>query len=147
MKPSFEQLNENNETLSGKEKFDVVLNLFGSEAAKNAFLEACKKYVTERKTSSNIGHDEIYVPRTRRTYSPPKRAALHNQIMETLKRLSLQKLDPLSEKVLFEMADREIAGGIIEDWVRANEGEEDEDEIERKKGKSTTTYYHSKGED
>ena len=93
MKSHFEHPDEtteqNQEALSGKEKFEVVLKLFGSEAAKNAFLETCREYVQERKVSSDDGHGENYVPRSRRTYSPPQRANLHNRIMETLKRLSL----------------------------------------------------------
>jgi hypothetical protein len=65
--------------------------------------------------------------------------------MDTLKRLSLQKLDPLSEKVLFEMADREIAGGVVNEWVLAHEGEEDDEEVKRTKGTSPATYFHMQG--
>ncbi len=43
------------------------------------------------------------------------------------------------------MADREVAGRIIEEWVLSHEGERDEDDVEHKKGTSTTAYFHAKG--
>jgi hypothetical protein len=89
---------------------------------------------------------EHYQPTGKRTYSPPRRAILHNQIMDTLKRLSLQKLNPLSQKVLYEMADREVAGDIIKEWVLANENEEDEDvEAHKRNNMSGPAYFHSLG--
>jgi hypothetical protein len=44
---SGETIEQKEKALSGKEKFEIVLNLFGSEAAKEAFLEACERYTEE----------------------------------------------------------------------------------------------------
>ncbi len=132
------------ETLSGKEKFEIVLKLFGTGNAQDSFLEVCRKYVALRVALP--ADAEHYHAGSRRTYSPPQRAILHNQIMDTLKRLSLQKLSPLSEKVLYEMADREVAGDIIKEWVLAHENEEDEDvEAHKRNNMSGTAYFHSLG--
>lgn len=135
--------------LSGKEKFDIVLKLFGTQKARDTFVGICEEYAALRIANSAEIAGENYEPRQRRTYSPPRRANLHNRIMETLKQLSLQKLDPLSEKVLFEMASRETAGKIIKEWELANEHEEDEeDEAVRRRGDmSGTAYYHSLGKE
>jgi hypothetical protein len=70
--------------------------------------------------------------------------------MKTLQRLSLQKLDPLSEKVLREMASRETAVQIVKEWVLAHEGEENEDiktteEVRKKNNMSGPAYFHSLG--
>ncbi len=69
--------------------------------------------------------------------------------METLKQLSLQKLDPLSEKVLFEMASRETTGKIIKEWALANEHEDDEEDeaVRRRNDMSGPAYYHSLGKE
>jgi hypothetical protein len=133
--------------LSGKEKFDIVLKLFGTEKARDSFIELCKEYASLRIANSADAAGENYMPRQKRTYSPPRRANLHNRIMETLKALSLQRLDPLPEKVLFEMASRETAGKIVKEWELANEHEDDEeDEAVRKRGDmSGSAYYHSLG--
>ncbi len=145
--PSTDPVEKNFESLSPSEKFKIVLKLFGSAKARDAFMETCKEYANLRNANSNDVLGENYEPRARRSYSPPRRANLHNRIMETLKQLSLQKLNPLSEKVLFEMASRETAGKIIKEWALASEDKEDEeDEAVRKRNDvSDTAYYHSLG--
>lgn len=113
---------EGMEALSNKEKFEVVLKLFGSPSARDSFIETCKRYIEEKGTSlpdAYASNDaENYRPMKAR-YSPPKQSLLHNRIMETLQHLSMQKLPPLQEKVLNEMGSREVAGQIIKDWVLA----------------------------
>lgn len=143
-----ENIPESAERLTGKEKFEIILKLFGTNTARAAFIEVCKKYVALRLTSLADDHGENYVPRGGRVYSPPQRAKIHNQIMDTLQHLALQKLAPLQEKVLREMASREAAGQIIKDWVSANDHpeEEEEGESERKRSDmSGPAYFHSLG--
>ena len=137
------------EKLQNKDKFEIILKLFGSTPARDSFIEVCKKYAALRKVSLPDGNGENYEHGGRK-YSPPQRANLHNQIMDTLQRLSLQKLAPTQEKVLFEMASREMAGQIIKDWVLAqsDEGEDDEDKLEEKrKHMSGPAYFHSLGKE
>lgn len=136
------------ENLTNIQKFEKVLKLFGSASARNNFLEACRKYAALRMKAQLDTHGEDYQPITRKTYSPPRRANLHNQIMETLKNLSLQRLDPLSERILREMASRETAGQIIKDWVLAEETNQEEDEAEQERKRddmSGPAYFHSLG--
>jgi len=71
--------------------------------------------------------------------------------MDTLKGLATQnkKLDPVTEKVLREVASREDMATITMEWVAANEYGEDEDEDQkaRKGTSSMTAFFHSRGED
>lgn len=137
------------QALSGKEKFERLLGLFGTEAARAGFIETCEKYVAERRLNSSSGRSEY--AGTKQTYSPPKRAALHNKIMDTLTKLATQhkKIDPVTRKVLFEAATRETMASIAQEWVSANEyGEDtDEDQQARKGTSSITAFYHSRGQD
>jgi hypothetical protein len=137
------------QALSGKEKFERLLDLFGNGTARDTFIETCRKYVAEKRLSSGSGRNEY--PGEKQKYSPPKRADLHNSIMETLKRLATQtrKMDPVTEKVLFEVASRETMASIAEEWISSNEYGEDEDEDRkaRKGTSSMTAFFHSRGED
>ena len=45
------------------------------------------------------------------------------------------------------MADREITGGIVNEWVLAHEGEDDDEKIERTRATSPATYFHMKGKE
>ncbi len=136
--------------LTGKEKLEVVLRLFGSTSAREGFLETCRKYAALRSIALPDMHEmENYAPLGRGAYSPPQRANLHNQIMDTLKHLALQKLTPLQEKVLREMASRETAGRIIKEYVLAerHEDEDEENDPHTRKPDDTPgpTYFHSLG--
>jgi len=142
------------EELSGKEKFEVILKLFGSETARHAFIETCKQYVALRTFSSESALEEGQGDERDKYTLSPKRAILHNRIMETLKHLSLGRLDPLSEKVLHEMASREITKQIVKEWVLAHENAVDEDEdikateeIRKKNDMSGPSYFHSLGKE
>jgi hypothetical protein len=66
-----------------------------------------------------------------------------------LQRLSLQAMNPLQEKILGEMADREVTAEIIREWVLAHEDKEDDEEDEPRKpsGMSDTAYFHSLGKE
>jgi hypothetical protein len=137
------------QALSDKEKFEHILSLFGTKVARDNFIDTCKKYIAERRTSSGSGRSEY--SETGHIYSPPKRADLHNAIMDTLKRLVAQtkKIDPVTEKVLREVASREAMALITQEWVSAEEYGEDEDEDHRaRKGTSwPTAFFHSRGGD
>jgi hypothetical protein len=135
--------------LSGKEKFERLLKLFGTQTARDGFVETCRKYIGERRLSSGSGRSEY--AGERKGYSSPQRANLHNAIMGTLKRLATQtrRIDPVTEKVLYEVAERDTMASITEEWVSANEYGEDEDEDQkaRKGTSSITAFFHSRGED
>ena len=137
--PSLENVEQKFESLSPNEKFEIVLKLFGSAKAKDVFIETCKEYADLRNAAPADALGENYEPRQKRTYSPPRRANIHNRIMETLKQLSLQRLDPLSQKVLFEMASRETAGKIIKEWSLTSNHEEDET-VRKRNDMSGPTY-------
>ncbi len=88
-----------------------VLEMFGTEQAKQNFLDACEQYyekLNAQKLSSIRGYSE----------SEKGRAALHNKIMETLQKLSLaQKSNAENEKILFSLADRNKAEEMIKDYI------------------------------
>jgi hypothetical protein len=137
------------QALSGREKFERLLSLFGTETARDRFIETCRNYVAERRKDSGSGRTEYLGAKQK--YSPPKRANFHNAIMDTLKRLATQtkKIDPVTEKILREVASREDMAAIAMDWVAANEYGEDEDEDQKaRRGTTTpTAFFHSRGED
>lgn len=136
------------EELQKKDKLKVILDLFGSDAARDAFLDTCKGYVAACKVSLPGADSENYSSRQQKYY-PPQRAHLHNSIMDTLSRLAVQskELSPLQQEILREMHDRNTAGEIIRAYVLALENAEDEDEIEeqnqKRKEKSGVAYFHS----
>ena len=134
---------------SGKEKFERLLGLFGTQTARDGFIETCRKYIGERRLSSGSGRSEY--PGEKKKYTSPQRAKLHNAIMDTLKRLATQtrKIDPVTEKILYEVAERDTMAAIAEEWVSANEYGEDEDEDQkaRRGTSSMTNFFHSRGKD
>ncbi len=143
--------NENDsEKLSGREKFEIILGLFGTDTAREAFIETCKQYVSSRRDSVLRPDAENYQAGHRPAYSPPRRANLHNSIMETLTSIATQSksLSPLQTKVLREMYDRNITAEIVKEYIASisNNDEGDEDEKQKKRsGQSDTAYYHSLG--
>lgn len=88
-----------------------ILDMFGTEKARNIFLEALEQYhekYRDQKFSSISGQLE----------SEKGRAALHNQIMETFQRLSLiAELNSEEEEILRQLADRETTHQVIEDYL------------------------------
>jgi aromatic ring-opening dioxygenase LigB subunit len=138
------------ESLSRNEKFEIILRLFGTASARDNFIDLCENYLRERGTSVSHEDAETYRPKVSHTYSPPRRANYHNRIMTTLRNLSLQRLAPLQEKVLREMAEREAAALIIKAGMLAREDADFEDEDDSPaRGKninpSGTAYFHSLG--
>lgn len=145
------------EKLSGKGKLEAILALFGTEAARKAFLENCRDY-TEVRDRANL---ESFAPdpftRRKAISSNPGRSDLHNRIMETLTRLASQApiISPLQSEILREMHNREFTAKIIKEYLASKYtvtiNEEDEDEEDKnekdKGGMSDTAYYHflSKG--
>lgn len=79
------------EKFSPKEKFEVLLGLFGNEKARQNFITLCKEYRVERVTQVvSQDQNETFVPKGKEEYSPPKRADLHNKIMEIIAKLAIQ---------------------------------------------------------
>jgi len=78
---------------------------------------------------------------------------LHNSIMDTLSRLAIQSKDlsPIQRDILREMHDRNNAGEIIRAYVVAQEGKEDDEDIDekqRRRGKmSDIAHFHSLGKE
>ncbi len=142
------------EKFSPKEKFEVLLSLFGSEKARKNFISLCKEYHMERVTRVILqDQNENFIPKDKATYSPPKRADLHNRIMEIIGKLAVQSknITPLQEAVLRDFHSRECVAKAIRDFILTEQGiqrDGEEELLEKKKeGMSETAYYHSLGED
>ena len=133
--------------LSDIEKFGEVLKLFGTDQAREGFLATCKEYISTRRIE-NTKDGENYSRDIK--YSHPKRADLHNTIMDILSRLATQSknISPQQETILRKMHNRDDAAEIIRAYVVATEHQEDEDEdekIKRRQTMSGTAYFHSLG--
>jgi|GEM_PF-1189448 len=118
--------------LSGKERLEVVLGLFGTDVARKNFLDKCRAYNIERKQSVPTSDGKNYQTKGVK-YSLPKRAFLHNSIMDTISRLGVQtkKLSALQREVLSELASREEVARCIRDYVVFEEGRDDDNEDEQ----------------
>lgn len=144
---------QNEESFSRKEKFEMLLGLFGTDEARERFLSICKDYYGSRKEELPPTVDaENYRAQNNKRYSPPRRAELHNLIMETLTMLATQSknLTPLQKSVLNEFHSREEIAGAVKEYVLAEEKreEDDEDEVERKRSSmSGPAYFHSLGKE
>jgi hypothetical protein len=143
---------ERKEQLGGKEKLEVILALFGTDSAREAFVETCRKYIEARDRAVRESYAPVESVRRRAVMSSPKQAVLHNKIMDALTRLASQSLNisPLQSEVLREMHNRDTTAQIIREYVAFKGAtdvvdEDDEDEGGRKKGMSDTAYYHSLG--
>ena len=138
--------------LSGKEKFDIILGLFGTEQARENFISLCQEYYKARmEQAPPIEDAENYRSQRKVGYSPPRRAYVHNIIMETLTRLATESknLTPVQESVLRDFHSRDNVAQAIKEYVFAGEDkdeEDDEDVVQKKKGDmSGPAYFHSLG--
>lgn len=140
------------EKISPRKKFEIILGLFGSDKARENFIALCKEYDQERSEqvvlsgdAENYKHGDKKIP-----YSPPKRAHLHNKVMETIAKLATQskKLTPLQEAVLRDLHSRENAAQAIHKYLlEGHTADDEEDEIRKKGGQSEVAYFHSLGKE
>lgn len=72
-------------------KLDNVLDLFGTEVAKQNFLTLCKEYYGERVNQEAAESAGLPVPNSRR-------AEIHTEIMRIVQKLFLQKKDPMPSR-------------------------------------------------
>jgi len=149
------QLPETNQTekLPSKTKFKVLLDLFGSEKARENFISLCKEYNIER-TRQVILQDTVenYRPTKSIDYSPPKRAELHNNIMEIIAKLAVQlkKVTPLQKSVLRDFHSRENVAEAIKAFILAEQGATGaEEELSKGESKnmSDVAHFHSLGKE
>ncbi len=134
--------------LSGVEKFEEILKLFGTETAREAFVATCKEYISTRRIENS--RDGENYSRGSTKYSHPKRADLHNTIMDILARLGAQSknISAQQETILREIHNRDDAAEIIKAYIVTTEHQKDEDEdekIKKKQNMSGTAYFHSLG--
>lgn len=146
-RPEFEQPQSTN-----YEKMRVVLGLFGSEKARENFLNLCREYNEIRnkhKARAMLVDGENYS--RGKSDSSGQRATIHNAIMTTLGKLSMQKLQPDQQAVLNEMASRDFTAQVIHDYLAedavihqeyVDSGEDDE---YKKPPQSNVAYFHSLG--
>lgn len=139
-----------NKAISNHDKFEIILKLFGNQKSRESFLDICKKYNDIRKSqraSEILGESASSSSHSRRDTSPPKRSMYHNQIMDTLKRLSLQKLNDQQKSIIYEMASRDTTARIIHDYLMEEEDADDDDEFNnpRDDSSSDVAYFHSLG--
>jgi hypothetical protein len=138
------------EKLSLKEKFAVLLSVFGTEQARRNFIALCREYNTER-VAQVVSQDdgENYRAKKSIVYSPPQRANLHNRIMETIGKLSVQskKITPRQEAVLRDFHSREKVAEAVAAFILAESGLGGGDDLseEGRKNMSDTAYFHSLG--
>lgn len=142
------------EQLSGKEKLEAVLALFGTDSAREAFIKICGEYIEARDKAIRESYAPDVSVRRRAITSSPKQAIIHNRIMDTITRLATQSpaISPLQSEVLREMADRDITAKIVREYVASNsatnaEDDDDDEKGRRKGGMSDTAYYHSLGKE
>ena len=142
------------EEFSLKAKFEILLGLFGSEKARQNFISLCKEYHKERIRQIILQDEgENYKPKNTITYSPPKRADLHNKIMEIIGKLAIQlkNTTPLQEATLRDLSSRENVAEAIREFILAEQGtiRDGEEELleENRKNMSDVAYYHSLGND
>lgn len=136
------------ERFSPEGKLDVILGLFGSEKARQNFISLCEEYNMER-TRSRILPDDAEgsgLKKAKISYSPPKRAHLHNMIMEIIGKLAIQfeNPTPLQKKVLGELHSRENVAEAIRAYIinERGAGQEDGEREIRENTKSPTAYFH-----
>jgi hypothetical protein len=134
------------ESLSDGEKFQIVLGLFGTPAARENFIDLCKNYLeaqNEQMVASN-SEESYRKGKNSVSYSSPHRAKFHNKIMATLHGLALQKLKPIQEKVLFPMHDREVAAGIIAAGISEMGGGDFKNEAPSHPSPDQIDFWHDK---
>ncbi|MBU0998994.1 hypothetical protein KKG24_01650 [Patescibacteria group bacterium] len=142
------------EEFSLKAKFEILLGLFGSEKARQNFISLCNEYNVERvKRIILQDQNETFIPKDKVAYSPPKRADLHNKIMEIISKLAVQskKITLLQEAVLRDFHSREYVAEAIKEFI-STEKETTRDggeELSGENGKnmSGVAYFHSLGND
>jgi hypothetical protein len=134
------------ESLSDGEKFQIVLGLFGTPAAREKFIDLCKNYLEARNEQivASDGEESYRKGKKGISYSPPHRAKFHNAIMETLHKLALQKLKPIQEQVLFPMHDREVAAGIIAAGISEMGGGDFKNEAPSHPSPDQINFWHDK---
>ncbi|MCR4333414.1 MAG: hypothetical protein NUV60_00090 [Patescibacteria group bacterium] len=136
------------EQLSAKEKVEQVLSLFGTDETRAVFVQKCRNYIKARDRAIHESYSPQAFIRHRAAYSSPKQAVIHNEIMDTITRISNQapNVSPQQRKTLIEMHDRDVTADIIRKYL-ASIGEapldDEEENGERKGGMSDTAYYHS----
>lgn len=139
------------EQQSGKQKLEQILQPFGTDAAREAFIENCKNYIEARTRAVHESYSPDAAIRRRAITSGPKQAVIHNTIMDTLTRLAAQSLNisPIQQEILREMHNRDVTADYIKEYVASVDktipNEDEEEEGHRKKGMSDTAYYHSLG--
>lgn len=144
--------------LSYVEKFDVLLGFFGSEKARNAFLEKCKMYLLARaahEAQVNLGDSENYRKVKNVSYSVPQRAETHNAIMDTIKALAteIKTFTETQEEVIRFFSNREEVAKAIKEYFKDQKerdkeyyNDEDEPDVNRR-DMSGPAYFHSLGKE
>lgn len=141
------------EKLGGKEKFEEILKLFGTDQARENFVKTCIDYIEANNKAAHESYAEAPSVRRRAVTSGPKQAIIHNKIMDALTRLASQapEISPVQREVLREMYNRDVTAKIIRQYMETVgmvSIEENEEENEKKRQKmSDTAYYHSLGKE
>lgn len=153
MMPHIEKKNSVAEKFLPREKFEILLSLFGNKQARENFISLCKEYHREKIQQTILPEDaENHRLKKKIIYSPPRRAHLHNAIMDTIARLATQSrnLTSSQESVLRDLHSRENVAEAIRAYILSENGvneEDDEDEIMKKgtSSESEVAHFHSLG--
>lgn len=140
------------EERSGLEKLNTLLGMFGTEKARDNFISLCEQYYKARTEQVQANNDtENYSRNKKVVYSPPRRAQIHNAIMEIIGRIATESKNPTAEQaeVLRDFASRENVAQAIKEYVLHQDSvdeEDDEDEaVKKKQNMSGPSYFHSLG--
>ncbi|PIR66843.1 MAG: hypothetical protein COU51_01715 [Parcubacteria group bacterium CG10_big_fil_rev_8_21_14_0_10_36_14] len=97
---------------SSTELWDEVLSLFGTDEAKEKFIDLCRRYysfLVKAKAMAGMGEQSVQVSET-------SRANIHNKIMTTVYSLMTQtKLSPERKKKLNTLSNRRKVAEMIDD--------------------------------
>lgn len=111
----FQEQQLNREVLIGDlvSQWDRVLSFFGTDAARESFLQLCQEYKealsrAKRVKAGKQSEEEL-------TSSDSERAAIHNQIMLTLRNLHMAKnWSGADRDLLMELQDRNAVEAVID---------------------------------
>ncbi|HVY67845.1 MAG TPA: hypothetical protein VHA30_03050 [Patescibacteria group bacterium] len=145
------------ELMTGTEKFEQILKMFGTDESKKAFLDVCSQYLEERRKHIINQYSENYTAaRNPARYSPPRRAEYHNKIMKTLQHLALApRMSTVQRDILKEMSNRDFTAEIIRQYfdtvtMTRSEGDEELDQtgnLKRRDNESDVGYFRRWGKE
>jgi len=138
---------ESGPELSPREKFEVLLGMFGTEKAKEKFLKLCREYFIYKVAPVNENDSENYKADKKPKYSNPLLSRAHDHLKDVFTRLALEYKNPsaVHEQVLREFQSRTLLGEAVRAYIHSLDNMDDDEDVEKMRGRSDTAYFHSLG--